>query len=502
MIFHHPQLELYAYGLSTVGSRNHYGACVEALEFSTVAPGGYGHLTVELRTRQGRIVAPELQLFANVALMDGPFPCFLGRWDEPSLSIGNQGELFRLTAQGAAINCKDDPADSSYTNRTAAYIINDQVTSGSTGTALNRNRSLLLDADQSLVLPDNPSGPFTIGFAGETLEDVLNKLLPILGDYTWAIWGHAVNRDRAAFPTWQLQVHKRDTSTVSYTALQSDIAAYEVRPSSEYSFNVITVSYKNAANGFNTSVTVQDSRLGSDASQGIAPFPWKHLKKDYQDLMMSNGFATSLANAYLKQYLQGGFKLQFDLNRVRDMNGKEIPLWQVRADTNIFLPDLSVASTITSPQLPLKQFPDGNIFYIRETTYSEQIGQTPKLTVVADTFLDRIDFLIQRLQYQENLRGTNKKTHGHVHVSGESETGAVSIAWGGNALATDTYETTSTFKTQMASTPTSITLSNVTATNATNVAIPSITQDAFILTVQPAANGSGKYRASYATVGN
>jgi hypothetical protein len=55
-----------------------YGEQVEALEFSTVAPGGFGDLACVLKLPEARLPRPELGLFSRVCLRDGLFTAFGG----------------------------------------------------------------------------------------------------------------------------------------------------------------------------------------------------------------------------------------------------------------------------------------------------------------------------------------------------------------------------------------------------------------------------------------
>lgn len=493
------QLGLWAYVLNNPNARRDLGGLVEGIEFSTVAPGGFGHLTVDYRIPSSRLAPPELQIFANVALMDGPFTCFEGRWDEPDVAFSaTDGELYKLTAQGPSNTLKDDPVDVSYSGKTGLQILTDQLISDSTGTALKRNKSCQLDQDTSGILPDHPSTTFTIGYSGQTFEDVLNSVCALEGDYTWTCWDHLRNKDAVGFPTWYLQVHSRDTSTVSYTALFQDFIDWDIRPTVEYSYNVITLSYKNSATNFNSSVTVQDSRLNADGSQGKAPFPWRRLKKDLQHLTMSSTYATALANAYLNLYQNSQYKITFHLGQVRDANKVVIPLHHVRADANILVPDIS----FISDSLPVWATFNANLFYIQETTFAERQGEPPQVEIVCDTFSDRMDYLIKRLEAAQEFGKRSQKTHANVHVSGESESGWCGTSWGANAITGDVYEESVTFRTQMASTPTSIALSGISLVNVASVAIPAITQDGFTLAITTSAGGSGRYRATYTTVGN
>src|SRR6185437_1382660 len=143
------------------------------------------------------------------------------------------------------------------------------------------------------------------------------------------------------------------------------------------------------------------------------------LRKDLSAYHLSATQATALANALMAQYQNGGWKITVVLDRVLDANGNEIPLWMVRADANIALPNLAPMGA----QLPIAPTPNTNVFYITETEYSEQEGQTPQLTITCDSFYDRGAFQVARLQYREEHQIRSGKTRQKVQIPGEQMSG-------------------------------------------------------------------------------
>ncbi len=99
-------LALYAYTPPTatfpliVGE---YGAQVEALEFTTVAPGGFGDLTCALKLADARLPRPELAMFSRVCLRDGLFTAFAGEWSDPALTLDAQVSLADGVGRGRSI---------------------------------------------------------------------------------------------------------------------------------------------------------------------------------------------------------------------------------------------------------------------------------------------------------------------------------------------------------------------------------------------------------------
>src|SRR5260221_1282777 len=344
-------LALKAYNLAT-GTVIDYSDLVEALSFTTTGPGGYGDLSCKLRVPNGRLLAqrPELALMARVAVMDGPIPAYLGRWSEPAVVLpDNDGDLVELTAQGCGDALKDDSTEASYSAQTALQILIDQLTS----TALGRDKTLSgkgnwFDADTSGILPDNPAAVFSEAYNGKSCHDVLNDLLAVLGDYTWAAWGHSgynlanVNHaDALGFPTWQLNAHVRDTSTVAYIAYNVDEISHNIRPSTEDTYNAFTVLYRDSATGLSASVTVTDSRLNVNKSQGTAPFPWRRLRKDHTGLQLTSAEATNIANQLAMDYKNGGAKIEVGVGTMHHPHGAFLPPLRAPPRRHIFLPELA-----------------------------------------------------------------------------------------------------------------------------------------------------------------
>jgi hypothetical protein len=473
-----------------------YSQEIEQLEFTTTAPGGYGGLKCRVRTSDPSILRGDVQIFNNVALVQGFTPIWLGRWDEPALALDNSdSDLYELAALGAGDCLKDDSQDAAYTASTAYQIIQDQLQ----GSTLGRAAWLPIDSDLSLVMPDRPSTTYNYAPNAKNIEDVLNEVLAMQGDYTWGVWAHPIHRDAFDLPTWQLQAHIRNTTTVNYQITLADEIEYAIRPTNEYSYNCVTVKYKDPTTTFPASVTVQDSRLNANKSQGKAPFPFRRLIKDYSSYNISATQATVIANALLASYQNGGFKITIKVAAARDSNGNEIPLWQVQADHNVFIPQL----TPHGAQLNLVPTPNVNLFYITETNYQEQADQVATLELSADNFFDRAAFQVARLQYQEDQRRKAvTRTHGHHQAVGEPEKGTVATSWPGVAVTTDSYEEGVNFKTTMVNVPTSITLTAASSSNAATPTTTNITQTGFSFTVHPAANGAGYWRGSYTTNGN
>jgi hypothetical protein len=122
------RLALWAYTAPTASAlgspvARDYAAVIEELEFTTVAPGGFGDLSCVAKLADARIPRPELAPFARGCLRDGAYVAFAGEWSDPELTLDATGEYLRLAALGGGVALRDDPDESAYTSQTAQAII-------------------------------------------------------------------------------------------------------------------------------------------------------------------------------------------------------------------------------------------------------------------------------------------------------------------------------------------------------------------------------------------
>ncbi|MFI5274437.1 MAG: hypothetical protein ACHQ4H_15500, partial [Ktedonobacterales bacterium] len=332
-------LSLWAYTSPTTAAYpllvREYGEQIEALEVTSVAPGGFGDLACVLKLPDARLPRPELALFSRVCLRDGLFTVFGGEWSDPAQVLdGGVGEYVLLSALGGGTALRDDPDDAAYNTATTAQAI-------IAAEFAKRATSLPLDQDQSAVLPAAPVSGFTPVYDGYNLEEILHDLMGALGDYVWTVYDHPRHTDAAGFPTWQLAAHPRDTNTTHYTASGADLAAWRVMPSAQRAYNVIEVAYVDPIAGPGV-VTVADPRLAGDGSQGSAPFRRRKLRRNLDHLPLTGAQAATIASAWLATYRNPTNKVEVELRAVRDASGNPLPLHQVRADRNLFIPELAV----------------------------------------------------------------------------------------------------------------------------------------------------------------
>lgn len=466
-----------------------YGGAIEGLEFTTVAPGGFGDLACILKLSDARIPRPELALFSRAVLRDGLFTCFSGEWADPALILDPaHGDYVLLSALGGGVALRDDPDDSNYSLKTAQQIVASEFT--------KRAAYLAIDSDTSQVFPTNPAATFSPAYDGYNLEEILHDLSGALGDYTWSVYEHPLHEDTQGFPTWRLEAHQRDTTTTHYTAYASDILSWRVAPSAQRAYNAVQVCYTDVANG-PAQITVSDARLGGGGAQGSAPFRRRKLRRGLGRMPLTSTQATAIANAWLASYQNVTNKVEVELSRVRDGYGNVIPLHQVRADKNLFVPELAVRGQ----QLSGGPNPGVNQFYIVETSYRETASGDVRLALQLDNYADKGSALVSQLQLAYDA---SRRSRGSVRpvVSVGVPVIVPCGATLSNQAAGATVNIIVPWGAALSKTPTSVTLSNVTSTNASGISAGSPSIYGFTLTWTVTAAGATSVSALATSVGN
>ncbi|HEU0027129.1 MAG TPA: hypothetical protein VFQ25_08440 [Ktedonobacterales bacterium] len=469
-----------------------YGAQVEELEFTTVAPGGFGDLACGLRLADARLPRPELGLFSRVCLRDGTFTAFQGEWSDPALVMDEAGgEYLWLTALGAGACLRDDPDDAAYTTPATAQSV--------IATELARRAAYLpLDQDTAAILPDQPAATFTPVYDGANLEEVLHDLMGALGDYTWAVYDHPSHTDAAGFPTWRLQSGPRDLTTTTHIALGEDIASWRVAPSTERAYNVAQLAYVDPATGPGV-VTVSDPRLNADGSQGAAPFRRRKLRRSLGTLPLTAAQATTIAQAWLAAYSQPTSIVEMVLRGVRDAHGAPIPLSHVRAGGNLFAPELAACGqTLSSgPQ------PGVNQFSIVESRYRETADGDITLTLQLDNYADRVEGLLARLRLTDDALRRRRGVYHLTQSPGAQQMGFAAIR-APSASAGQVTGASVSFVPTLARTPTGLTFATISATNVGSgptVTAGSLTPWGCEITVTASASGAVAWHGTWTTVG-
>ncbi len=469
-----------------------YGEQVEALEFTTVAPGGFGDLTCALKLADARLPRPELAMFSRVCLRDGLFTAFAGEWSDPTLVMdGQAGEYVWLTALGAGAALRDDPDDATYATPTTAQAI-------IAAEFARRAAWLPLDQDQSATLPDHPTATFAPAYDGYNLEEILHELMGALGDYTWTVYDHPRNRDPAGFPTWRLAAHQRDVTTTTYIASGEDIASWRVAPSTERAYNVAQVAYVDPQSGPGV-VTVSDPRLNGDGSQGSAPFRRRKLRRSLGRLPLTLAQATSIANAWLAAFSQPTNKVEITLRSVRDATGARIPLSYVRADANLYTPELAVRGQ----QLSSGPAPGINQFWIAESRYRETAAGDITLTLQLDNYADRAEGMLARLRIADDARQRQRGVYRITQSPGAQQIGFVSLR-APSVAAGQAIGASVSFIPTLAKTPTGLSFSALTSANVASgpsVTAATLTPYGCEVTVTAAGAGAIAWSGTYTTIG-
>ena len=487
-------LALYAYTSPTSGSSpllvSELGEQIEGLEFTTVAPGGFGDLACVLKLREPRLPRPELGLFSRVVLRDGLYTCFGGEWSDPALVLdAHGGEYVLLSALGGGTTLRDDPDDSAYTTQTASSIIAAEFS--------KRAAYLALDPDLRAVLPaPTPTATFSPVYDGYTLEEICHDLAFDLGDYAWTVYDHPTKRDAAGFPTWQLQMHPRDTATTHYLALADDVLSWRVTPSSQRAYNVVEVCYVDVSGGPAT-VTVSDPRLAAGGAQGSAPFRRRKLRRSLGKVPLTAAQATAIAQAWLAAYQNVTNKVQVELRAVRDANGNPLPLHRVRADRNLFVPELAVRGQ----QLSSGPVPGVNQFYIVESLYREAASRGDVvLRLQLDNYADAAGAEIARLKLAYDAASRRRGEYRYPISPGVLVVGGCGASYP-NSTAGATCSAWVPFPGVLAQVPSSITLSITGSSNASSIQATEATKYGFSLQWTTPANGATSVIGTYSAQG-
>lgn len=483
-----------------------YTRQIDSLMFTTLSPGGFGQLSARLNLRGFDRWRPEFGLFARVALVKpSGAPVWLGEIVDPTIGMDTNGEYVEVQALGAGNAQRDDPLTLSYVSQTAQQIIKDQLS--------RRSAYMPIDQDTSGIQADS-SLTISPVYQERTMEDVINDVIQLTGDYAWGVWGHPKNKDTAGFPTAQLQVHQRDVSTLSYIAslAQGDITAYRSTPAAARAYNVTQVDYLDPTTGAAGSQTYTDPRLNGDGSQGYAPFRRRKYIKNLRGLSTaSSGDALNIANTYGPQMQNPSSKTTLTLGTARDVNGAELPLWDLQADRNIMVPEwytqgqtlgrlyqpgkTIVVNPPTPPEVDVSQL------YIVQTTYREdKAGYS--VQVQCDNYADDGAILVARLQEQADEKTRQgQQTTGIVQASGASMRGRYGWRFSNGAAGGGVGEDV-TFPAIAINAPTSLTLTSIAASNIGAISVSNITTLGATFSAAVSANGAGYASGTYQTNGN
>jgi hypothetical protein len=469
---------------------------VDDINFSSVAPGGFGDLSMTVKLANVRLPQPQFSLFAHVAVMQGATCLWLGEITNPAFGMdSSNGEYVKVQALGLGNCLRDDPSTWSYTNSTAQAVAIAQLNWRTV-----HFHEIPIDTDTSQLFPDNPATLLNLVYDGRNIEEIITDVALQVGDYNWGVEAHPINKDfTGVVPTGRLFARKRDTTTTHYTAYlkDGDIYQYEFTPTADMAYNAMDAAYTNGAGGVTHYIT-QDARLGADLSQSNAPFRWRKYQRDFTGISTIGATqAQQIANTQLALYKNVTYKASLSLRRVRDANHVIQDLTNVQAGKNIFIPELAVLGS----RLASSATPNVNQFYIKSAKYSESQSGEQQMQLDLGYYRDDAAIRIAQLQLAADAQQRGGKTTGAVQALGAPINGFVSWDFS-NGTAGQNTGVGAQFPAICSQTPTSLTLTGVTSANIGAPSAASFTNVGCRVFGVVAANGSGDYAGTYATVGN
>jgi hypothetical protein len=413
------QLLLYpAPGLG-IGQAVNYANALDDLSFSSTIPGGCGDLSAKARVSDVHKFRAELELCSRIAVTGNGGTWWTGEVSDPEIGFDESGDYVQITGLGLGNGLRDDPRSVTYSAKTPQQMVTSEISAG------NRPNYLTIDQDTSQIFPDNPGATYSPAYVGKNLEEIIADVCKLAGDYVFGTWPFAIGNQPApahedifSLPAGQLAVVARDTSTVSYTALLElgDVRSWRIISSLERAFNVIQVAYNDPGQAVPVGIaTATDSRLAANGSQGSAAF---RRRVNYQDLSgvstVNAAQAAAIASAYLALFQNPTNKVEIVLTAARDKVGGPMPLYQLLAGRNIYVPKLSLRRPTMSfgPQAGV------NLFYIVEARYQEQ-GEDVTVTLQCDNFVDTVAQQVARLQLEADVElRLGQRTTGAVQALG------------------------------------------------------------------------------------
>jgi hypothetical protein len=246
-------------------------------------------------------------------------------------------------------------------------------------------------------------------------------------------------------------------------------------------------------------VTVSDPRLNGDGSQGAAPFRRRKLRRSLGRLPLTSAQATAIANAWLAAFSQPSDKVEITLRAVRDANGASIPLSYVRADANLYTPELAVRGQ----RLSSGPVAGVNQFWIAESRYRELAGGDIRLTLQLDNYADRAEGMLARLRIAEDSRQRRRGVYRITQSPGAQQVGFVSLR-SPSAAAGQVIGMSVSFVPTLAKTPTGLSFSALTSANVSGgpaVTAATLTPYGCEVTVTAASAGAVTWAGTWTTVG-
>lgn len=493
------RLHIYVWGAEGGASNvQDIGAYVENLSISSVAPGGFGTMSGMIRLRRAQIPRPQFGMFARVAMMSRGQAVWLGELMTPAYGINQSyGDYITLNGLGLGNCLRDDPAIWVYSGQTPQQIGQALLTQEVTTT---NKITGIISTDNSQIFPDNPALTITTTYDERTVEEVLQDIALQAGDYNWGVEADPVKKDSVGFPLGRIFVRARTLTSIDYMAsmLGKDIISAEFTPAATRAYNAIEIDYTNGTSGIAQALST-DARLTGTFGQGTAPFRYRKYVRDMSgDSLVNSTVASSIASTYLNLFKNITYTGTVRLAGVRDGSGKPIPLWEVKAGYNLYLPDLTV---VAAAQLPTAATQNSNLFWITSATYHDDANGAQYLELQLGYLPDTADVMVARMQMVEDEEARSGKVTNVVQRQGAALQGYYAFAFS-NALLGQGVGIGVTWQALAWQAPTSVTLTPIGNVNVSGLTASNFHAIGCSITGTATAAGAGSATGTYQTSGN
>lgn len=494
------RLSVYVYwqdtALSTLVSQD-VSDILTGLTFSSLAPGGFGTLSGAIRFSKLKVPHPQFSLFGRVVVYSRGAPVWLGELVSPAYGFdAASGDYVTLNALGIGNGLRDDPNSWSYSGQTAQFIAKDQMDKHLT---VKKDLATVLSTDYSQLFPDNPGLTINQAYDERTCEEILADIALQAGDYNWGTEADPLKTDPAGYPLGRVFIRARDLATITYSAsiLAGDVVKAEFTPIADRAYNQIQIDYANGTNGV-AHVRATDTRINSDLSQGTAPFRFRKYLRDYSGYsLITSSVASSIAATYLALFQNVTYQGSMTLRAVRDAQGAHMPLCEVKAGYNIFIPEMAIQTTT----LPTAATQNNNLFWITNAVYHDDQGSGESLDLTLGYIPNTPDIALARLQMVSDAEARSGKVTNIVQKQGAQLQGYYGFDFS-NAVGGQNVGVGVTFQGLASGAPTSLTLSPAVTTNVSGLAATNINAVGAHIGGTATAGGSGSAIGSYVTVGN
>lgn len=467
------------------------------LTFSSLAPGGFGTFAAQVGKSVARVLLQQYSVFGRVAVMAGPTCVWLGELITPGYEFSDTGdEYYVLNALGIGNCLRDDPNTWTYSGKTPQFVGQDILAQH---VVVTHELNALISTDNSQIFPDNPPATVNVVYDERTMEEILQDQAILAGDYDWGVEADPVQKDAAGFPLGRVYVRKRNLSSLDYTALiaQRDLVSAAFTPTADRAYNHIQIDYTNGTGGL-AKYRATDSRLAANLSQGTAPFRYRKFLRDLSGSTLVNAaMAQTIATTYLGLFENVSYQGQASVRALRDSNGNAIPLYQVKAGYNLYIPELAVRAAA----LPTTPVQNSNLFWITQATYRENPNEGAQVEFQLGYHPDTYDVILARLTMAQDAQSRSGKITNIVQKLGAALQGFYGFSFS-NASLGGNVGVGVTWQALASQSPTSVSLSPASTTNVSGLAASSLTAIGCHIGGTATGAGAGSAIGTYLTAGN